>query len=293
MIGAIPQWFNRALSSQPRTGFIPVSGCPIHYRYWEGASEKSLFLIHGSGAHSHWWDFIAPYFVPEFSVVALDLSGMGASGHRSGYSTETYAEEIMAIGDHLKMPRPWTLVGHSFGGYVALRTACQRPEGIDKVVLLDSPIRPPDYDWQQGPSSPIRKKKVYATREEILSRFRLMPAQPCENQYLLDYIAENSIARTEEGWSWKFDEKLFQHMSIGNLSEDLAAIEGHIAVVYGEQSSIFTEDVIQYMKQVLGRPAPFTAIPEAYHHLILDQPLACVTALRLLFDTWEIFSRTR
>ena len=41
------------------------------------------------------------------------------------------------------------------------------------------------------------------------------------------------------------------------------------------------------MYDLLGRVAPVIEIPEAYHHMMLDQPLLLVTALRALLADWE------
>jgi hypothetical protein len=41
------------------------------------------------------------------------------------------------------------------------------------------------------------------------------------------------------------------------------------------------------MYELLGRNAPVIEIPEAWHHMMLDQPLLLVTGLRTLFADWE------
>ena len=58
-------------------------------------------------------------------------------------------------------------------------------------------------------------------------------------------------------------------------------------MIYGEGSDLFTRDVAEFMFKVLGESVPFVAIPEAHHHLFLDQPLACVSALRTLLAEWR------
>lgn len=42
-----------------------------------------------------------------------------------------------------------------------------------------------------------------------------------------------------------------------------------------------------YMYELLGRNSPVIEIPDAYHHVMLDQPLAMIVALRAVLADWE------
>jgi pimeloyl-ACP methyl ester carboxylesterase len=244
--------------------------------------------VHGSGAHAHWWDFIAPFFTEHYGVAAIDLSGMGDSGHRETYSSETFVNEVISVCSDAGFGDKPIIVGHSFGGFVALKTGLASGNKLTGVVLVDSPVRPPDYDWERVPKlSPIRTKQRYPTFEAALARFRLVPQQPCENQFILDYIARHSLINVDGGWQWKFDDQLFRDFHIGNLSADLSHLACRVAVIYGEQSQLFSREVVDYMFKVLDRSVPFVAIPEAHHHLFLDQPLAFVASLRTLLAEWR------
>ena len=76
--------------------------------------------------------------------------------------------------------------------------------------MVDSPIRPPTYDYNKHQSTgPLRKIKYYPDKVSIIKRFRLMPPQDCENFWYLRYIAEHSVCNNEDGWRWRFDDKLF------------------------------------------------------------------------------------
>ena len=55
------------------------------------------------------------------------------------------------------------------------------------------------------------RAKRYPDRETALTRFRLQPPQPCENQYILDYIARHSLMAADGGWTWKFDDDLIEY----------------------------------------------------------------------------------
>ena len=94
--------------------------------------------------------------------------------------------------------------------------------------------------------------------------------------------------QTGDGWTWKFDDSLFQKFDFGNnMHEDLANLKCRVGVIYGEESYLFSQDIADYMFKVLDESVPFVGIPEAQHHLFLDQPLAFVSSLRTLLAEWR------
>ena len=61
----------------------------------------------------------------------------------------------------------------------------------------------------------------------------------------------------------------------------------------GEMSVLLSADVGEYMFNLLGRAAPVIEIPQARHHIMLDQPIAFVAALRALLADWNHSLPTR
>jgi len=120
-----------------------------------------------------------------------------------------------------------------------------------------------------------------------LARFRLMPEQPCENSYITDFIARTSIKEQDGGWTWKFDFKVMGSRRFGEpYREELKALKCRAALIYGENSAIVSRRTVDYMSSIMGPKAPVVEIPEAYHHVMLDQPLAFVATLRAILDAW-------
>lgn len=284
-----PEWFSQAIASPSADATVSVSDCAIHYRTWGQADRPALIFIHGGGAHLHWWDFIAPFFCDEYYVGALDLGGMGDSGHRSRYSLDTFAHEVLATLDAMQSSTQALLVGHSFGGFVTLNVLARHPDRVAGAVLIDSPVRPPQKDQMQrsrgGPMG--RPKRTYPDLPTALERFRLIPEQPCKNRYLLDYIAQNSIKPVDGGFTWKFDDQLFQNLERRDLSALLPQVRQPTGIVYGEKSIVVTSEIAHYMAQEMTTNPTVVAIPEAQHHVFLDQPLAVVATLRCIFSDWS------
>jgi pimeloyl-ACP methyl ester carboxylesterase len=116
----------------------------------------------------------------------------------------------------------------------------------------------------------------------------LAPEQPCENDYIVDYVARGSLKQVDGGWTWKFDPALWSGpFSIGDAAERLRSTKCRIAIMRGEMSVLMPHEVGEYMFNLLGRAAPMIEIPQARHHVMLDQPLAFIAALRALLADWN------
>jgi pimeloyl-ACP methyl ester carboxylesterase len=282
-----PEWFTQAVSTPSEDRFVSVDRCRIHYLRWGQAGKPGLCFVHGGFAHAHWWDWIAPFFTDAFTVAALDLGGMGDSGHRAKYLVDIFAEEVTTVCAHAGLGDSPVLVGHSFGGRVALRTGAQAGARMGGIVLVDFPIRPPEYERERGQQRLTgRTKEIYPNLETALNRFKLLPPQPCDNTFILDYIARRSLAKVKGGWSWKFDPRIFDERERRQPAEDLARLSCRVAAFYGERSALFPPEIRDYMAVRLAGRAPMIAVPEAHHHLFLDQPLAFVVGLRALLASW-------
>ena len=276
--------------------FVDVAGCQIHYLTWfdDEADEKpGLLFVHGGGAHANWWRFIAPFFAASHRVVAIDLSGMGDSGRRDDYLPATWAREIGAVladswlGGTGPLP---VVVGHSFGGLMTMKYGAEHGAKLSGAVIVDSPVMDPDDDtpFPKPPEAKKRGAKLYPDEATALARFRLMPPQDCENQYITDYIARTSITETDGGWSWKFDPDVMGSRRFGEpFHEELRALNCRAALIYGANSALVTRRTAAYMSTLMGPSAPLVEIPEAHHHVMLDQPLAFVAALRAILDGWS------
>jgi pimeloyl-ACP methyl ester carboxylesterase len=283
----VPSWFTSALAAPRREGVVPVAGCPIHYFDWGDVGAPGVIFVHGGAAHAHWWDFLAPLFTYRWRAVALDLSGHGDSGRRAAYTAEGWAEEVIAVVRHAAFSRPPVIVGHSLGGLVSIQVAHDHCSELDGVVLVDAAVHRP------GPAAPrsrrsqaLRFPGTYPTLEEAMKHFRLVPEQPMVPTFIFEHVARHSLRRSAEGWTWKFDPAAFREPRL-DMADRLARARCRLGLLYGERSAILPPDTAAYMSELMGRRAPVIPIPEAHHHLVLDQPLAFVAALRSLLADWE------
>lgn len=282
-----PPWFRQALAREPdEVGRLEVSGCPIAYRRWGRPGRPGVLLVHGGGAHSRWWDHIAPFFADDCCVTAMDMSGHGDSGRRAVYTHDHWAAEIAALATACPSAQPPVVVGHSLGGLASFASAARYGERFEGVIVVDSPVRRPSPEQEANRNreafGPLRR---YETRDEALAHFRTVPDQPELLGYVVDHIAAHSLRRVEGGWTWKFDPTFFNHL-VDVDAATLAALPCRVAVLQAEHGLV-TDDIGQHMYEALGRTAPVIKVPLAYHHIMLDQPIALIAALRSLLADWR------
>jgi pimeloyl-ACP methyl ester carboxylesterase len=291
-----PEWFANAVASQAVSRHVTVARCPIHYLQWGKRGNPGLLLVHGNGAHAFWWSFIAPFFSEYFNVVAMDLSGMGDSGRREIYTMDHFVDEQIVVAEDaglFEADRPPVIVAHSFGGFVTILTGALHGQRLGGVVIVDSPVSPPERRDDGPPKRELRPHRIYPDLASALARFRLAPDQPCENHFIVDFIARKSLIKVDGGWTWKFDPSIWTRFSIGDMAERLRSTRCRIALMRGELSDLMPHEVGEYMFNLLGRAAPVVEIPQARHHVMLDQPIAFISALRALLADWEHSSPTR
>lgn len=137
----MPPWFTSALDHKPEHTEIDVDGCRIHLRTWGRSEQPPVVFVHGGGAHSGWWDHIAPLFLKPTGSSHPSLSGHGDSGTHTTYHIDTWAREIMATAAAAGPSGRPTIVGHSMGGWITARAAQNYGEQIDSMVVIDSPLR--------------------------------------------------------------------------------------------------------------------------------------------------------
>jgi pimeloyl-ACP methyl ester carboxylesterase len=281
-----PAWFSAALAAPVQEGAITVDGASIAYRAWGDPDPdgRSIVLVHGGAAHSRWWDHIAPLLTAGWRVVAVDLSGHGDSDRRDRYSLDTWAREVLAVVAEAGSAAASVVIGHSMGGLVTLRLATLAGSQIAGAVAIDSPVRdmaPEDRAARQHRAfGPLR---VYPTPEAAVARFRPIPDQPTL-AYIADHVAATSIRAAEGGWTWKFDPNVFARDHL--TPELLTRLDCRVALFRAEHGLV-TPQQGEVLYDRLGRVAPVIEIPVAGHHIMLDQPVALVAALRTLLADWD------
>ena len=124
------------MSKAPRDEWITLNGLSFHYRDW-GGSGQPVVLLHGLASTCHIWDLVAPILADDCTVVAMDQRGHGRSAKPDhGYDFATVGSDLLALIHAKGMERP-LIVGHSWGGDVALEFAVANPDVPMGLCFVD------------------------------------------------------------------------------------------------------------------------------------------------------------
>jgi pimeloyl-ACP methyl ester carboxylesterase len=289
-----PAWFERAIAIEPERSFIAVEGAKVETLAWGERGKPGLVFLHGGAAHADWWSFIAPFFARDRRVVAPSFTGMGRSGWRPAYDFRQFVREARAAAQQAGAYEagPPTVVGHSFGGRIAVGLAHDYGEELAAAVMVDPPFFAPQN--QRSPSPPrssAREHSVRPSLEAIIGRFRLAPPQACDNLFILDFIARRSArqavdAEGKSGWSLSFDPHFWAKFARLDPVPLVEAARAPLALIRGAKSQLFHPEDAAYLMSLIPPGSPYVEIPEAEHHVMIDQPLAFVSALRALLAAW-------
>ena len=98
-------------------------------------------------------------------------------------------------------------------------------------------------------------------------------------------IARDGIVEIEPGrWSWSLDPNGFGSTKHLEIAEMVREAHCPMAVIYGERSALMDEEALTHLHEIMPTGTPFVAIPDSGHHIMVDQPLALVAAMRALLS---------
>lgn len=119
----------------------------LHLHRYGPPGPVTVLALHGLTGHGARWQPLADTQLPDVAVAAPDLLGHGRSSWDAPWSIEANVAALAALTEH-HAAGPVTVVGHSFGGALALQLAAARPDLVAGLVLLDPAVGLPG-DWMR------------------------------------------------------------------------------------------------------------------------------------------------
>lgn len=231
------------------------NGVRLNYEaYGQG---PRLVLLHGWGADSHIFDPITPKLASHFQVIAPDLPGFGLSPiSQHTRDLSGYAETIGNFLNELEIGR-YFLLGHSFGGAVAVKLASMAT-GIEKLILVDS------SGIRNKPPLVRAKIIAYKAAKSLLPEALLNPLRKLLGSD--DYQNAGALRQT------------FLKIINADIQKDLAAVNVPTLLIWGEEDRDTPLDQARLFSRLIP-DANLKTIKDCGHFPFLDQPDAFITTV--------------
>jgi pimeloyl-ACP methyl ester carboxylesterase len=284
----------RALTAAVTGGLVPESvrvqagALDLHCLVWGRAGDPTAILVHGNGAHAHWWDPLVATLVPGWRLVAVDLRGHGESAwpEPPSYRIDGLGADLDAVVAQCA-PGRVVLVGHSMGARLALWWTAHHREAVRGLAILDSrlePIRPELAARHRGNAS-ARAGRTYPTRAEAVAAFRLVPDEPGIADVVRADLAHHAVVERRPGaWEFRFDRAVLSLE--GDGARDLLTLAGGlrcpILLMAGDASWVMNAEQRDVMTAAM--PQATSRVFPGSHHFLLSQGPAVGAALRAFLD---------
>lgn len=193
-----------------------IKDLKINYQFNDIKSDTTLVLLHGWGQNIAMMEPISKHYEEYFNTLILDLPGFGLSDEpKTSWSLEEYVEFLKEFFQELKLKKI-ILVGHSFGGRLALLYASIYP--TEKLICLASPYCP-------------EVTKV-STKTKIYKKIKQIPG--------LKWLA--NIMRSKMGSTdYKNASEIMRGVLVkavnSNISEDVKLIKCPTLLIWGDNDT--------------------------------------------------------
>ncbi len=206
----------------PSGEFVEVEGQRLHYRLL-GDAGPEVVVIHGaSGNLLDWTEGLAPKMAETCRVLVMDRPGLGFSTRPGGGEDIFVQARLMRKAAGALGFRKAILVGHSFGGSVALAWALEAPQTVASLLLLAAP----SHVWDAPPSV---RNRVLA--DPLAGPVLAVLAGALVPDGMIEAGVRDVFAPQvpPEGYAAAIDARRLLRLEIlRNNAADLVALKGHI-----------------------------------------------------------------
>jgi len=236
---------------------ISIKGIDLHYKI--AGQGHPILVIHGWGADSNYWLGAMEQICSNgFQMIVPDLPGFGeTSAPTEIWGAEEYAEFLKKFIEKIDL-KDFTIIGHSFGGGVAMILA-GKCENIKNVILCDAAVvRSERLDLRQKIAKNlanwgqvIAKTPVYPILRKILYRFAGAS----------DYYLANEQMK-----------EIFKKVITEDLLYAVDNVKQPCLIIWGEKDKATPiEDAILLNRKIIG--SELVIIPNARHNPYRSEPV--------------------
>lgn len=235
-------------------------------------NKKGLFLLHGLGGDLTAWDS-ERIILKEFGykTIALDLRGHGFSGHPKAsekYDLSYFAKDVAAVIKHEKIEK-LALIGHCYGGTVALKVEELYPKIANALILIDTTYKAPLFQKHAF----IRKfaASILALAARILPDTKFLDYQDYTRKGYAKDWSIIGILRNMFYISFHRFILIFDNVLLLDASKILRTITVPTLIITGSNDTIFRPEIARQMHRKIKKSI-FDVIEGGNHVVILNNP---------------------
>ena len=250
--------------------YVDCQGCKV--RYYQVGSGPDILFIHGAPGSIEDWLPVTDGLAAKYRLTFYDRPGYGYSDAlKGGYNQIRQADVAFALIEMLNLANP-VVVGHSFGGSIALAMAVRRPKQIKVFISVGARA----YPKAKSPvifhllKAPIIGKLILAIQRSALGQNMLRSAihkmfHPNESSIPPDFIETRVSQWLSNGNMISLAHEDTNSSSVlREISQHYHEIEQHFVVVHGsEDHSIPVEDAMNLYSDL--KDAQLIILPNTGH----------------------------
>lgn len=259
---------------------VTVNGATINV-FDQGQGQAILF-IHGFPLSHAMWAPQIEAFKANYRIIAPDLRGFGGSTFTAGtVSMRQFAEDMLAVLDHLGISEPVILCGLSMGGYIAWQFVENSPDRLNGLILCDTKAAPDSEEAATGRHK--LAESVLKNGAGVVAQS--MPEKLFAKKTLTDRVGivndckQMMLAAPPEGIA----AALRGMAERPDMSALLPKIKVPTLVIVGEEDQITTAQEMSRMASAIPG-ATFLKVPGAGHMAPLEQPGPVNEAIKSLLQ---------
>jgi pimeloyl-ACP methyl ester carboxylesterase len=246
-----------------------------------GNGPRAVILIPGLASGAYVFDAIAPSLAKRFTVYTITFAGFDGEPPVQGPYLDAFAKSLVDLIAQEGLRKP-VLVGHSLGGYLAVRLAETIPDQIGGVVAVDSlalfpPLRPGDTLAERRTALiPLRDQMLAASDAAFDAQARATTASMVTDPKNVDFITAREIKSDRATFVGSYAE-----MSVSDLHPQLSKIVAPVLVLAATPTEAQADGYRAfYLQDYAGTPRlDVIAIAPSKHFIMYDQPERFASAL--------------
>ena len=257
---------------------------------WVPKSHKpykpTLLLLHGFGANAMWqYGEHLRHFTPHFNVYVPDLLFFGHSYTSCVERSESFQAQCVIRLMEAHGVGKMSMVGISYGGFVAYNVALQCPGMVERVALCCAGVCLEAKDMEEGlfrvsnldEAASILLPQTPEKLKELMRYSFFKPAKSVPSFFLTDFIHVMCTDYVEE----KRD--LIRAILTERKMFNLPKITQPTLIIWGQQDQIFPVELGYRLKRHVGKSAQLVIIKNAGHAVNLEKPKEFVKHLKAFF----------